>query len=78
LPSIALSQFATINCRTGSGIQVRIFCWAGEARPTKNPYQFRTTVVQSALATDGCPNFSTEEAQSIQRAMNFTLLLFKI
>jgi len=27
----------------GSGIEVRIFRWAGEARPSENPYKFRTT-----------------------------------
>ena len=29
----------------GSGIEVRIFRWAGFARPSENPYKFRTTQI---------------------------------
>jgi len=34
----------------GSGIEVRIFRWAGFAHPSENPYKFRTTVLGFVVA----------------------------
>ncbi|GEM_PF-5051866 len=55
-----ISEFSNAEIRPivknfGSGIEVRVFRWAGEARPSENPYKFRTTKIFSLYGFPHCP-----------------------